>query len=677
MLPMMFALIPKRLSARLSAFLGLIGLTVGLLIWGKSAAAVINPLVTHQSFSMERLGHSYYLFDLGITDVDSDGWLDVYTTNHGARQQILLNQAGTNFIDQLVETGLSQSAPFSGAEPALGSPTMNQPGLYIYWQKQTLTLKSYQLPKHVAGTLTFLEDTRQGDVRPAVEKAISSEIIEITQPSGERQMEVIFDLMPGGQLSLQANLTATQFQLDAATPLPSIFLGSESQQVRDNPFTLQLKDRHGMAWADVNRDGQRDVFITRGGIRGRMAEFAPDLSDELMIASSKGYRNRADQWAIAKRGCPGRQVAWTDVDGDQQLDLYLVCGRRADPGSDFPNFLYQLSATGQFVEQAQRWGLDLPGIGHFTWLDADQDGDLDLFWADANAYWLYTQQAGRFVAERLAPAPGDTKRLALADYDSDGKLDIFAVSPTQATLFTGAKQYQPVSPSQLGLPDRVEDANWIDIDNDGYVDLHTLPGGIYRQQPSAQFQRFTATGQLAQQATDYPRGVITSWFDADNDGDRDLLLAIEQQPSLVVRIWDKSQRLWREQVQRQPALPAPPRTSELILYRNQQRPVHWLEVDIHGTNLADAIGARITVTTANGRQTQQIGQFEGSLYSQGHYRLYFGLGRQRTQQISVTWPDGQRSQLDGIDEILAIARPTNSQLTGSQLTKQLAGTHAS
>ena len=678
-------LISKRLSARLAGFLGLIGLTVLLLIGGKSVDAVIHPLTTHRNlsvdFSSEPLGRSYYLFDLGVTDADGDGWLDIYTTNHGARQRLLLNQMGVGFQDHLVEAGLSQSASFPGAEPDLSAPRMNQPGLYIYWKKQTLTLKSHQLSERVLGKLTFLEDTRQSDLRVVTEQAASSEIKEITQPSGEYQTEVSFTLAPGGQLSFQANLTATQFQLSETTALPDVFLGSERHQAREHSFTLQLKDRHGMAWADVNGDGDRDVFITRGGIRGRMDQLAPDLSDELMIADATGYSDRTEQWAIAKRGCPGRQVGWTDVDNDQQLDLYLVCGREGGLGNDFPNLLYRREDTGQFVEQAQSWGLDLPGSGHFAWLDADLDGDLDLLWAGADAYWLYVHQSDRFVANRLADAPGDTKRFALADYDGDGKLDAFAVSPTQSTLFTGASQYQPVSPIQLGLPEQVDDANWIDVDNDGYIDLHTLPGGVYKQTGHpmdrsvnhsanhstdrstsvSQKPRFVATGQLAQKATGYPRGVMTSWFDADNDGDRDLLLAIEQQPNLAARVWDKGQRIWHEKVKKQPAQPAPPRVSELILYRNQQPLNHWLEADLRSTRLADVMGASVTVTTAEHRQTQQIGQFESALYSQGHYRLYFGLGRQRPQQITVTWLDGETTQLDGIDEILAIPRPKKSQ----------------
>ena len=38
---------------------------------------------------------------------------------------------------------------------------------------------------------------------------------------------------------------------------------------------------------------------------------------------------------------------------------------------------------------------------------------------------------------------------------------------------------------------------------------------------------------------------------------------------------------------------------------------------------------------------QQVGQAEGSHYSQGHYRLYFGLGpHERPSALTIHWPDG-------------------------------------
>jgi hypothetical protein len=413
-----------------------------------------------------------------------------------------------------------------------------------------------------------------------------------------------------------------------------------------------------MAWLDINADQKTDVFVGRGGMRGMMKEYAPEIKDELFLANPTGFKNEINEFGLVKKGCPGRQTAWTDIDGDQKADLYIVCGQ-GKAGEDFPNLLYHQTNVGQFSEQAKSYGLDFPGSGSFIWFDVDQDQDLDFFWADHQAYWLYLNQNGQFKPQRLASAPADVKKLALADYDNDGDLDLFAISASQSSLFVNSgRSLAAVAPSTLGLPVQVKEASWVDIDRDGLMDLHTLPDGFYQQEKS---HRFTATRQLTQKATDYPRAVWTAWFDIDNDGSRDLLLAIEDQPSLMQRALQRGLSLWRQKIlRRAPENPLLP-TSTLILYHHKPAKQHWLELDLFNKAQASAIGASVTVATAQGQQTQQVGQSEGSLFSQGHYRLYFELGKQlKPEWLRVTWPDGSSQELRDIaaDRVIEVTQET-------------------
>jgi hypothetical protein len=57
-------------------------------------------------------------------------------------------------------------------------------------------------------------------------------------------------------------------------------------------------------------------------------------------------------------------------------------------------------------------------------------------------------------------------------------------------------------------------------------------------------------------------------------------------------------------------------------------------------------------------QTQWVGQNETSLYSQGHYRLYFGLGLQTSADLTVRWPDGKVAHLPdvAVDQLLPVER---------------------
>jgi hypothetical protein len=54
---------------------------------------------------------------------------------------------------------------------------------------------------------------------------------------------------------------------------------------------------------------------------------------------------------------------------------------------------------------------------------------------------------------------------------------------------------------------------------------------------------------------------------------------------------------------------------------------------------------------------QQVGGSEGSHYSQGHYRIYFGLGQYPGPfSVRVDWPDGKSTELDDpeVDRLLKI-----------------------
>src|SRR5262245_28846844 len=105
-----------------------------------------------------------------------------------------------------------------------------------------------------------------------------------------------------------------------------------------------------------------------------------------------------------------------------------------------------------------------------------------------------------------------------------------------------------------------------------------------------------------------------SVFDYDRDG----------QPDLLIRNY------------RQPAQ----------LLHNQGGQHHWLELKLIGTRSnRDAVGARVTLRTATGRQTRAVGA--GSGYLSGHSLVqHFGLGTDTVAtDIVIDWPSGERATL--------------------------------
>ena len=69
------------------------------------------------------------------------------------------------------------------------------------------------------------------------------------------------------------------------------------------------------------------------------------------------------------------------------------------------------------------------------------------------------------------------------------------------------------------------------------------------------------------------------------------------------------------------------------------------------------LGARVTVKAGATVQTQDVGDNEGSKSGQGHYRLYYGLGKAGVaDSVEVVWQDGKRTSLSNVnaDQILKI-----------------------
>ena len=584
-------------------------------------------------------------YDLGVVDLNDDGFLDLFTSNHDAEQSLLLGDGRGGFTDVLATWGLSQVPAFPAVEDSQAAPVQDAEGLYIYFRNRALVLRRHggsELPV-ARGSLRF-----SAPAETRSERGFEVEVTQTQAPSGAILSDLSFASDGAGELVVQLPFNAIPITVDLArdVALEQVFVGHQRRQPDTHEFELYLRDRHGLAWADLNDDGILDVFISRGGLLGQMRDLPEDYQDELLLSAGQGrYDERAAEMGLAKNGCPGRQASWLDFNGDGRLDLYVVCGRRGggfwdyvpralqavggDDGS--PNQLYEQLPDGRFRDVAPELGLDFGEAGTSVWLDVDADGDLDLLWASTTGIWLYRNQDGRFTAEPQTPHPTTlVRKLTLADIDADGDLDVFAAAAIGSRLLVNQDgTFDSVTPGEFGLPSSGRTASWVDFDNDGRVDLHVWPGGLYRQQPDGSFE---AQGLLDFSSPYWwfvdPRLI---WFDYDNDGSRDLVVAQRYFPFVV-----------------QNAAPELlPFTARLFRNLGQQPPNHWLQVQLIGpAGNRQAIGATVTVATPDGEQLAQVGAAEGSHYSQGHYRLYFGLGAHASpSSVAVRWPDGSVDRL--------------------------------
>jgi hypothetical protein len=96
------------------------------------------------------------------------------------------------------------------------------------------------------------------------------------------------------------------------------------------------------------------------------------------------------------------------------------------------------------------------------------------------------------------------------------------------------------------------------------------------------------------------------------------------------------------------------------LFHNQGGSNHWIELDLVGTTSnRDGIGASVTIEA--GGVIQQRGQGGGMhVFAQSHSRLHVGLGPNKVvDRLSVTWPSGRVQELKSVpaDQILRIEEP--------------------
>lgn len=619
-----------------------------------------------------------HLFDLGIVDADGDGRLDIYTSNHNYRQVLLLADGKGGYRDVLTEWGLDQNREFPGWEQSFTAPVMNRPGLYIYWLGDVLTLRAKGLSGigPVTGTLKMFSKimvkhndgfTLKTSKASAPDSPIEQNIVDF-QVAGDG----ILELIP------PSRGVPTQIELAPGFPLDSVFIGNHEATSLSRSFSPYLRDRHGHAWADINGDGQLDVFISRGGVGGTIrtlpGTLRQQIRDEFLVTGgTPRFRDVTTEVGIDKKDCSGRHVEWVDYDGDGRLDLFVNCQDRGKSQGSFPKQLWQQGADGRFQDVAMNVGLGLPDheVIDFVWMDADGDGDVDLLTTEHKGFFLYRNDAGKFspqflfrtdfVRADVSGLKGEVNnywrfdgKLTVADYDADGDLDVFSSSKRgNVLLVNDSGDFRRVDPVSLGLPAQSLNATWVDYDNDGRTDLHIVPDGLYRQAAQG---RFEPTGLLAWAHNLY-QAAIVHWYDQDGDGKRDLLLALNENPTQW-RWWQKPFRnaddshMW-----------------DVHAYRNVGAHNHWLQVEVRGSgDNRQAIGARVMVTTPEGTQAQEVGGNDSSFFSQGHYRLYFGLGSlSRVERVTVRWSDGHTRELRDVaaDRLLHVERAGSHQETAS------------
>jgi hypothetical protein len=484
----------------------------------------------------------------------------------------------------------------------------------------------------------------------------------------------------------------------------------------------------GLAVFDYNNDGYLDIFFANGADIRTLKKTSSKYFNRLFENDGKGsFKDVTEKAGLAGVGF-SNGVAVGDYDNDGWKDIFV--------GGVHGNVLYHNNGDGTFTDVTEKAGLNRPDAEYGplwsvggAWLDVNNDGLLDLFVTNYMAWDIATEKSCEVrpgvndycSPRRYKPAPnqlflnngdgtftdvsaesgirahpGKGMGAGVADFDLDGRMDIFVTNDKMFNyLFhnKGGGKFEEIAfYAGVGL---TENGRFIsgmgvsckDLDNNGYPDIEfvaleneTFP--LFRNEGKRVFTDMTDMSGMSRLSAPMA-GYSPNAADFDNDGWKDLFVSrgnVEavsrpgltiNQPNTVFRNlggWKFAALTAEAGFTAQPparhrgaavgdlngdglldivvsAISAPAE----IWINDSPGSNHWLALELEGTRSnRDGIGARIKVVAGGAAQYGQRCFADGYASSTAG-PTHFGLGPHASAElIEIQWPSGITQQLKNV-----------------------------
>jgi hypothetical protein len=398
---------------------------------------------------------------------------------------------------------------------------------------------------------------------------------------------------------------------------------------------------------DLDGDGDLDLYL-----------LSTDENLALRNDGAGGFVDATADWNLAAGPMASCSAAWADMDRDGDLDAWVTNYGDGPESTEAPTLpepdVFLVQEDGVFIDASDRLPAHF-GAGHgyvAGWFDADDDGLLDLLVTNDLGGTHPAAEPNHFARNlgppdhALLPAPEAAldrpimaMGLAIGDADGDGDLDVHVTNagPSyfgrndsgSAPLFTDLSlATRELSDSEAG------DISWstefADLDNDGRLELLTAFGWMPTKgteggpQDSANpWQQPDRVWRLTGEGIEYA-DVAPDWGLASTASTRTLTTVdLDGDGVLEVLAW---------------SLDEGPRLSRRGCSEHA-----WLTLHLRDQTAANshAIGARVDVLDRGAWVLRRdlVAGSTGALGT-GAPQLTIGLGEMETVDLVVTWPDG-------------------------------------
>jgi len=616
--------------------------------------------------SLLGIRESTYSYGLNWGDFNSDGFDDVFVTNHYAPPNLFQNvSGGTSFVERIWASGISTVQDQHGAAwgdfdndgrrdmyTVVGAPGQNGNAKnQLGWNLDGLHFQEIAVEAGVADSTGrgrfchWVDADRDGWLDLFVTNYAGPNRLFLNRGDGT------FESVPGaGGLGTDRQYIGAFTELNGDGYLDALLVdhdmgemglyrnsggGSFQDITGGSGFPTPLKWIWGLCWLDYDNDGDQDVFLSRGyWVCQRDAYLVDETTFRFQSAllQSPAYESGSDGYDISA-DCSGLEFT-IRVDNlyNQTQHIYL----------------------GQY-------GLHPPS-GEFTMLDGQYQGEPDFEAGESLGCFIWQDAAGGPWHVRTATDRVDYHRFWLQADVLDGSISQIDTTLLETEFIEpdlSDRLYENVGNSTFvdvslsaGISDELSGKNCVavDVDNDGWLDIyvvndrvvstpfaHNAPNFLYMNNGDGTFTERAAEAGVECVVTG--SGAAVGWSDYDGNGFPDLY---------VVNGWAH----W------------PFADGPHVLYRNDGNDHHWLKVRLVGiSSNRDAIGARVRIVA--GGQTQYRVQ-NGSVNDMGQSSMdiHFGLAEATAvDSLTVWWPNGSTETFTDLladQTLLIVEEPTTS-----------------